>query len=90
MPFCNVLNLDITNSNYAYVWTQTSEDVSAVFKVGEGITKKDIEFELKPSKISIKIGGVTLLNGTLFSSIDVDSSTWTFGNHMYGFDNFLV
>ena len=45
-----------------YIWSQTTDDVTLSFLVGNDVTKKDVDFSLAGAKIEIKLkDGKTLL-----------------------------
>lgn len=64
-----------------YIWSQTTDDVTLSFLVGNDVTKKDVDFSLAGAKIEIKLkDGKTLLSGDLEGRIDKDGCSWTLGD----------
>uniref|UniRef100_A0A914WVS8 NudC domain-containing protein 1 n=1 Tax=Plectus sambesii TaxID=2011161 RepID=A0A914WVS8_9BILA len=63
--------------NKIYSWTQTADDVTAVFNLRDGIAKTDIKFSLTSNSISLSVADKTLLAGQLSDAVDIDASTWT-------------
>eukprot|EP00058_Branchiostoma_floridae_P026828 XP_002612319.1 hypothetical protein BRAFLDRAFT_80065 [Branchiostoma floridae] len=62
----------------AYLWGQTTEDVSVKFTVDEGTTKSDIELVLQNKGIKFGVKNrEQLLEGELCGAVDVEASTWT-------------
>lgn len=60
-----------------YVWTQTSEDVTAVFNLAQRVSKHDVKLSLSPSSVHLSLGGGVLLGGRLGGTIDSSASTYT-------------
>jgi len=64
-----------------YIWSQTTDDVTLSFLVGNEVTKKEVNFSLAGSKIEISLkDGKTLLSGNLEGRIDKDGCSWTLGD----------
>ncbi|KAI8504358.1 NudC domain-containing protein 1 [Branchiostoma belcheri] len=62
----------------AYIWGQTTEDVSVKFTVDEGTTKSDIELILETKRIKLGVKNrEPLLDGELCGAVDVEACTWT-------------
>ncbi|XP_051015501.1 nudC domain-containing protein 1 [Acomys russatus] len=60
-----------------YYWQQTEDDLTVTIKLPENSTKEDIHVQFLPDTINVVLKGVQVLEGTLHSSVDHESSTWT-------------
>ncbi|XP_028622224.1 nudC domain-containing protein 1 [Grammomys surdaster] len=60
-----------------YYWQQSEDDLTVAVKLPESSTKEDIQIQFLPNDINIKLKGIQVLEGKLYSSIDHKSSTWT-------------
>jgi len=67
-----------------YTWEQYRDAdeklgmVKVVIPVGEGIKSKSVKLILKPTKISLKLEGKTVMEGDLSGKCDNEESTWEF------------
>uniref|UniRef100_A0A8D0E7C2 NudC domain-containing protein 1 n=1 Tax=Salvator merianae TaxID=96440 RepID=A0A8D0E7C2_SALMN len=61
-----------------YYWQQTEEDLTLTFPLRGGFTKEDIHVQFSPDHLSVALKDPLLpvLEGTLFSAIDHENSTW--------------
>ncbi|XP_020639129.3 nudC domain-containing protein 1 isoform X1 [Pogona vitticeps] len=61
-----------------YYWQQTEDDLTITFRLPEDFTKEDIQIRFSPDHLNIALKDPLSpeLEGTLFSSIDHESSTW--------------
>ncbi|KAF6100449.1 NudC domain containing 1 [Phyllostomus discolor] len=59
-----------------YYWQQTEDDLTATVRLPEGSAKEDVQVQFLPDRVTIVLKGQKLLEGSLFSSIDHESSTW--------------
>ncbi|XP_053104273.1 nudC domain-containing protein 1 isoform X2 [Hemicordylus capensis] len=61
-----------------YLWQQTKDDLTVTLHLPEDFTKEDIQVHFSPDRLSVALKDPLLpvLEGTLFSSIDHESSTW--------------
>ncbi|VDD87361.1 unnamed protein product [Enterobius vermicularis] len=69
--------VDSEKKDAAYIWSQTSEDVTVLFKFPEKIVKDDISLTLDATSIHLVHKGSDLLNGKLGGVVDISSSTFT-------------
>ncbi|XP_048215230.1 nudC domain-containing protein 1 [Perognathus longimembris pacificus] len=60
-----------------YYWQQSEDDVTVTVRLPGDSTKEDIQVQFLPDNISIRLKGLQILEGKLFSSVDHESSTWT-------------
>lgn len=60
-----------------YYWQQTEDDLTVTVRLPEGSTKEDIQVQFLPDNINIKLKDIQVLEGKLYSSIDLEGSTWT-------------
>lgn len=60
-----------------YYWQQTEDDLTVTVRLPEGSTKDDIQIQLLPDNINIKLKDIQVVEGKLYSSIDHEGSTWT-------------
>ncbi|CAI5779105.1 Hypothetical predicted protein [Podarcis lilfordi] len=61
-----------------YYWQETEEDLTVTFQLPEDFAKEDIRVRFSPGHLSVALKDPLspVLEGTLFSSIDHESSTW--------------
>ncbi|XP_020732024.2 nudC domain-containing protein 1 [Odocoileus virginianus] len=59
-----------------YYWQQTEDDLTVTIQLPEDCTKEDIQVQFLPDSVNIVLKGQRFLEGSLFSSIDHESSTW--------------
>ncbi|XP_060058095.1 nudC domain-containing protein 1 [Erinaceus europaeus] len=59
-----------------YYWQQTEEDVTVTTRLPEDSVMEDIQIQFLPDHINIVVKGQTVLEGSLYSAIDNESSTW--------------
>ncbi|XP_060099299.1 nudC domain-containing protein 1 [Heteronotia binoei] len=61
-----------------YYWQQSGDDLTVTFRLPEEFTKEDIQVRFSSDSISVALKDPLLpvLEGTLYSSIDHESSTW--------------
>ena len=59
-----------------YYWQQTEDDLTVTIQLPEACTKEDIQVQFLPDSVNIVLKGQRFLEGSLFSSIDHESSTW--------------
>ncbi|ORY84826.1 nuclear movement protein nudC [Protomyces lactucae-debilis] len=60
-----------------YSWSQTLKEVSITVPVPQGTRGKDLDIQILPSKLSVKLKGQVLFSGSLAKDVKVDDSTWT-------------
>jgi len=60
-----------------YVWKQTGEDVTVLFKLPGSVPKSNINVDMKQKYLTFINGGEKLLDGELFAEIDSEESSWT-------------
>lgn len=65
----------------SYSWSQTEEDISINFNKREECCKQDYMVQVTKDSILVKCQEEVLLTGSLFGSIDTDSTTWTTQNN---------
>ncbi|XP_022655852.1 nudC domain-containing protein 1-like [Varroa destructor] len=66
---------DLTSPVYTYM--QNNEDVVVMFRLQPDTSKRDVNVDIKPSSIEIKICGETVLDGVLEAVVDSGASTWS-------------
>lgn len=61
-----------------YYWQQTKDDLTVTLHLPEDFTKEDIHVYFSPDHINVtlKEQPPPVLEGTFYSSIDHESSTW--------------
>ncbi|XP_033011645.1 nudC domain-containing protein 1 [Lacerta agilis] len=61
-----------------YYWQETEDDLTVTFQLPEDFAKEDIRVRFSPDHLSVALKDPLspVLEGTLFSSIDHESSTW--------------
>ncbi|XP_053414745.1 nudC domain-containing protein 1 isoform X2 [Nycticebus coucang] len=59
-----------------YYWQQTEDDLTVTIQLPENSTKEDIQVQFLPDHINIVVRDHQILEGTLYSPIDHESSTW--------------
>nr|XP_056710234.1 nudC domain-containing protein 1 [Euleptes europaea] len=61
-----------------YYWQQSEEDLTVTFRLPEEFIKEDVQIRFSPDSISVALKDplLPLLEGTLYSSIDHESSAW--------------
>ncbi|XP_042320563.1 nudC domain-containing protein 1 isoform X2 [Sceloporus undulatus] len=61
-----------------YYWQQTEDDLTVTFHLCENFTKDDIQVHFSPNRLSVSLKDPLhpVLEGSLFSLIDHESSTW--------------
>ena len=65
-----------------YMWTQTLSEVDIRVKVPEGTKSRQLNIEIKPTKITIGIKGQTpIIQGDLEKKIKIDDSSWVIDNN---------
>lgn len=60
-----------------YVWKQTGEDITVLFKLPGSVAKSSINVDMKHKYLAFLNGNEKLLDGELFAEIDPDESSWT-------------
>jgi hypothetical protein len=61
-----------------YYWTQTLKDITIYVDLVGNVSSKLIEWDLKPSKLTLRLkGGTDILSGDLEETIRTSDSTWT-------------
>jgi len=64
----------------AYVWSQTPDDVTAIFLVDETVKKIDVGFSISAQSIHLNVKDTVLLGGQLGGVVSVDECTWVIEN----------
>ncbi|KAK3249184.1 hypothetical protein CYMTET_41378 [Cymbomonas tetramitiformis] len=68
-----------TSHDGSFSWDQTIEDVTLTLSVPLTTTKRDVQFKLNPTYISVRVEkdeAVFKAEGNLFKNVEVDESSW--------------
>jgi hypothetical protein len=63
--------------NCSYTWSQTLKEVSIAIAVPQGTRGKDLDIQILPSQMRVKLKDQVLFSGKLTKDVKVDDSTWT-------------
>jgi len=65
------------SSDGKYIWNQKGEEIQVRFIEHKGLTKKDIKVKFSRFNLTVEVKGETVVDGKLFSSVDVDECVWS-------------
>ncbi|KAM8884500.1 nudC domain-containing protein 1 isoform 1-T1 [Synchiropus picturatus] len=73
--------MEVETTEPIYFWQQTTDDITMIVRMPEGVTKETVHFSLTRDDISIGVkGSDPFLEGQLFASVDPEASAWIIKN----------